>query len=1075
MDLGLGKTYKFEFIRAEVNQPIIGADFLSEHGININMRERKITDETLGTTKYGHQTRNEICSIRMNDDPRIEKLIKRYPDLVSKENVLPPVKHSYVHEIPTTGRLPFSRPRRLPPKKLSTLKEKFNDMLKQGLISPSKAENCSPIHMVPKGADFRVCGDFRGVNAHIPRDTYPIAFLSDFTIELYKCKVFSSLDLKDAYHAIPICDADKQKTTVTTPLGAYFYNRLPFGLSNASQSFQRFIDSALRDLHYFDETGKKRNVKIFCYVDDILVSSEDEKTHEKDLEALFQRLHEYGLRLSLHKCVFFAKELVFLGHKIGQNGYAASDSKVKAILELPLPGTLGKLKQALGIINFYHKFQKKGARILVPLHEILKGYKKSMKSKPIDWSKHEEAKKAFGEAKKELARKTLLHYPSKDGQLQIKTDASEIAVGGVIEEIRNGECVPLGFFSKKLEPRERLMSTYTRELLAIFLTMKHFKFLLEGQTFKVFTDHAALVTSLDKPLERNLARESRMLAFISQYDVKIVHLPGEKNEVADALSRQVYAIEDSNRQLSSIGYSYKEELVKAQKECEEIPKYTQPTDESIKLSLIGDLYCERIHGKIRPFVPKTMRRKIFEQLHTMAHGGVKATLGLICQRFVWPHMKKQIANWTRCCITCQKAKITRHNKANIGAFEENVSEKWRTVHLDLVGQLPYCGSYSYILSMVDRYTSWVELIPLERVDAQTVANAFVLHWVARYGIPTTIVTDRGSVFLSGVFTRLLNSLGCKLKTTFAYTPNANGKVERIHRSLKAALRSGEDHRWIESMSTFLMANRINYREEMKCCPSELVFGEPIRIAADLLDETEIPEIDRHDYADRIRRSMTKVVPKYRKYQIPGRIQKSLETCEYCFVRNEAKTGLQYHYKGPYRILERHEKYFVLQIGNKPDKVSINRLKSAHILDETADGHHDKNPIFGRKNPSIITRLRPNNPPDPEPPQEPQIEDSPPTDSPPTDSQQTNSPHIAGPSQPREPARNVSPQRSTTQPSPITPDRRTTPRNLPPRRPPLPAGRVYNHDGSISYETPLRRSTREKKPIKRFGNPRNFED
>ena len=129
-----------------------------------------------------------------------------------------------MHEILTTGRLPFSRPRRLAPKRLSALKEKFNDMLKQGLISPSKAENCSPIHMVPKGADFRVCGDFRGVNAHIPRDTYPIAFLSDFTIELYKSKVFSALDIKEAYHAIPIREEDKLKTTVTTPLGAYFYN-----------------------------------------------------------------------------------------------------------------------------------------------------------------------------------------------------------------------------------------------------------------------------------------------------------------------------------------------------------------------------------------------------------------------------------------------------------------------------------------------------------------------------------------------------------------------------------------------------------------------------------------------------------------------------------------------------------------------------------------------------------------------------------------------------------------------------------------------------------------------------------
>ena len=146
-------------------------------------------------------------------------------------------------------------------------------------------------------------------------------------------------------------------------------------------------------------------VTVFNYIDDLLLASED----EKDLEALFQRLDEYGLKLSLHKCTFFAKEIVFLGHKVGQNGYSAFDSKVKAILEIPLPKTLQQLKRALRIINFYHRFLHRGAEILSSLHKILRGYKNSMKAKVIDWKKHPEAKEAFSKAKAELARKTLLH------------------------------------------------------------------------------------------------------------------------------------------------------------------------------------------------------------------------------------------------------------------------------------------------------------------------------------------------------------------------------------------------------------------------------------------------------------------------------------------------------------------------------------------------------------------------------------------------------------------------------------------------------------------------------------------
>ena len=301
-------------------------------------------------------------------------------------------------------------------------------------------------------------------------------------------------------------------------------------------------------------------------------------------------------------------------------------------------------------------------------------------------------------------------------------------------------------------------------------------------------------------------------------------------------------------------------------------KYVQPTTESIQLTAINGLYVEKIKGRLRPFVPKKMRKIIFDQLHGMAHGGIKATRNLICTRFVWPNVKRDVAKWTKACINCQKAKVTVHNRADMSSFEENISEKWKTWHIDIVGKLEDCDGYQYILTMIDRYSSWVEMIPLKRVDAHTVTSAFYLHLVARYGIPKNIISDRGSVFLSGTFTRFLESIGCTLHTSTSYSPQFNGKIERVHRSLKSRLRIGESHRWIESMAAFLMMYRINYREELGCCPSELVFGEPLRIPADLLDETEIPQFDRYDYADRIRKSMSKIVPKYRKYNVSGKMQ-----------------------------------------------------------------------------------------------------------------------------------------------------------------------------------------------------------
>ena len=340
---------------------------------------------------------------------------------------------------------------------------------------------------------------------------------------------------------------------------------------------------------------------------------------------------------------------------------------------------------------------ERGAHLLAPLHEILRGYKKSQKAKVIDWSKHAEAEESFEKAKQELAKKTLLQYPSRDGILQIKCDASEIAVGGVIEEIReNNVVVPLGFFSRKLDKREQLLSTFFRELLAIYLTMKHFRYLLEGQTFNVYTDHAALVSAASKSWDRPFAREARMLAFISQYNAKIIHLPGKNNVVGDALSRPVCAIEKGEQQLRTIDYAYRKELIEAQATCDEIMKYVQPTTESIQLTEINGIYVEKIKGRLRPFVPKKMRKIIFDQLHGMAHGGIKATRNLICTRFVWPNVKRDVAKWTKACINCQKAKVTVHNRADMSSFEENISEKWRTWHIDIVGRLEDCDGYQYI-------------------------------------------------------------------------------------------------------------------------------------------------------------------------------------------------------------------------------------------------------------------------------------------------------------------------------------------------------------------------------------------
>ena len=165
---------------------------------------------------------------------------------------------------------------------------------------------CGPrVHLVAKkDGSFRPCGDFRRLNAATEPDRYPIPFLTDATRFLHGKRIFSKIDLVKSYHQIPVAAADRHKTAVITPFGLFEFLRVPFGLRNAAQAFQRMMDQVAGDLDF-----------IFIYLDDILVASASEEEHLRHLEMLFNRLEEHGLVVNVDKCVLGVPSLEFLGHQ----------------------------------------------------------------------------------------------------------------------------------------------------------------------------------------------------------------------------------------------------------------------------------------------------------------------------------------------------------------------------------------------------------------------------------------------------------------------------------------------------------------------------------------------------------------------------------------------------------------------------------------------------------------------------------------------------------------------------------------------------------------------------------------
>ena len=447
-----------QFVRAEIDMPILGADFLAKHELVVNMKAMQLTHQKTGITLQGTQTSSSVHAVMPLHCKEAEDILRKVPNVIYKEGepMPPPHPDAPYLEIITEGTLPQFRPRRLNPKLLKEAKEHFDDLIKRKRVSESTAPCSTPLHAVPKAdGSTRFCGDYRFLNLRTIPNRYSLPYLSDSTSQMAGMKIFSKLDIKSAFEHLPVHPRDIDKTTVCTPFGNFRYHFANYGLRNSAQTFQMFIDRVLRNLTRTDENGKIHKINIYAYVDDLLLSSVDELSHQKDLEALLKRLSEFNIKLNLKKCQFFKKNLEFLGHIFCAEGIKPTEAKVQAVLNYPRPATLGGMKRFLGMVNFYFRFIKDAAGTMAPLNRLLRGYKKTLRLKKIDWNDKCVAE-AFEKTKRALADSTLLAYPKIDAKIGLFCDSSDESVASILaQQDSDGFYEPLGFYSSSLNNTEK--------------------------------------------------------------------------------------------------------------------------------------------------------------------------------------------------------------------------------------------------------------------------------------------------------------------------------------------------------------------------------------------------------------------------------------------------------------------------------------------------------------------------------------------------------------------------------------------------------------------------------------------
>ena len=172
---------------------------------------------------------------------------------------------------------------------------------------------------------------------------------------------------------------------------------------------------------------------VFVYIDDLLIASTDDDEHEAHLRLLFVLLQRYAIVINPAECEFGVSSITFLGHIVNEHGIQPLDEKVEHIREFPPPTSLRKLREFLGLVNFYRRFISHCADVLHPLNDLLKGRKKNNQSNSLG----ETELSAFNQAKDELARATIFVHHQSDAPLTLFVNASDVGVGGVVHQLVN--------------------------------------------------------------------------------------------------------------------------------------------------------------------------------------------------------------------------------------------------------------------------------------------------------------------------------------------------------------------------------------------------------------------------------------------------------------------------------------------------------------------------------------------------------------------------------------------------------------------------------------------------------------
>ncbi|XP_021364454.1 uncharacterized protein K02A2.6-like [Mizuhopecten yessoensis] len=754
----------------------------------------------------------------------------------------------------------YFKPRPVPYSLKERIEKELDRLEREGTVEKVQfSEWAAPIVPIVKNdGSIRICGDYKTtVNGVSKLDNYPIPKIEDLYATLSGGKRFSKLNLSQAYQQLELDDESKKFVTINTHKGLYQYNRLPFGVSSAPGIFQRVMENLLQGIPH-----------VLVRMDDILVTGVSQEEHLSHLREVLRRIRDAGIRLKASKCIFLAKEVVYLGHKVSEEGIQPVTEKVKAIQEMPAPTNLKELQAYLGMLNFYNRFLPNLATVLAPLHELL------VKGKKWRWAKEQQT--AFKKSKDLLiSADVLVHFDSKE-EVVLCCDASPYGVGAVLAiKMDDGAERPVGYASRTLTAAEKNYSHLEKEGLAMIFGVKKFHQYLFGNHFKMYTDHKPLLGLLkeDKKIpEMAAARIIRWALTLAAYEYTLEYREGKLN-YADGLSR--LPIEEKSTRTSQVPVPGEIKLV--MEHLEETPvnakKVREWTGQDPILAKVVDYVKSGWPDKnpsadMRPYyivrkelsvedgclicgsrvvIPLKGHAPILETLHE-GHPGTNRMKSLARGYVWWPKIDSDLEEEIRSCSLCQ---LNRKPPPEAPLHPWDWPNRpWGRIHIDYAG--PFMGKM--FLVVIDSHSKWMEAFPMKTSTSTATIEKLRVAF-ATHGLPEMIVSDNGSCFTSQEFDNFMKENGIRHVRSAPYHPASNGLAERAVQILKDGLKKQTDGTVEQKTSRFLLTYRITPQTTTGIAPCELLMNRRVRSRLDLVKpclDTKVvrKQVGQKEYHDR---------------------------------------------------------------------------------------------------------------------------------------------------------------------------------------------------------------------------------